>query len=60
VLRRINEAFLKYTSDEKQSLDEREAEQARAMLGALESRYGYCASCARDTVAYLLKKRYAE
>jgi len=60
VLQKMNENFMHYTSPEKHALDEREAEQAKAMLATLEGRYGYCVHCARDTVAYLLKKRYAE
>ncbi len=60
LLRKINETFLKFTLDEKDTLDAKEREQAQTMLAALTSRYGYCVHCARDTVAYLLKKRYAE
>jgi serine protein kinase len=61
VIRRINENFLEYTSDEGQrSLDAKDKEQALNMLKALETGFGYCKHCARDTIAYLLKKRYAE
>ena len=59
-LRKINENFLRYTSDERAGLDDDEREQVEHMLETLEKSYGYCANCARDTVAYLLKKRYAE
>lgn len=57
-LRKINENFLKYTSDQRASLTAKDAEQVAGMLKVLETRYGYCQDCARDTVAYLLKKRY--
>lgn len=59
-LRKIYEGFLQYTSDERRTLQEKEIEQSQHMLRVLESRYGYCQACARDTVAYLMKKRYAE
>ena len=60
VLRRMLETFLRYASDERGKLDDKERAHAKDMLTALEGRYGYCERCARDTVAYLLKKRYAE
>ncbi|MFC1610179.1 serine protein kinase PrkA [Myxococcota bacterium] len=61
LLQKLNENFLKFTSeDEKDSLEPKDREQAQIMLRSLESRYGYCKSCARDTVAYLLRKRYGE
>jgi predicted Ser/Thr protein kinase len=60
-LQKINETFLRFTSEnEKDSLDPRERAQAEAMLATLEQRYGYCRFCARDTVAYLLRKRYGD
>ncbi|OGQ77501.1 MAG: serine protein kinase [Deltaproteobacteria bacterium RIFOXYA12_FULL_58_15] len=61
ILRRLNINFLKFTSGDKQDgLEPKEREHATAMLECLESRYGYCRNCARDTVAYLLSKRYGE
>lgn len=60
VLRRLCETFLRYTSEDRRTLDAKESEQSEAMLRTLESRYGYCEHCARDTIAYLLKKRYAD
>ncbi|MEK7705604.1 MAG: serine protein kinase PrkA, partial [Myxococcota bacterium] len=59
-LRRINEAFLRFLSGDAKGLQPKEVEHATAMLKALTERYGYCEHCARDTVAYLLKKRYAD
>jgi predicted Ser/Thr protein kinase len=61
LLKKINESFLKYTApEERELLDAKEKEQAAAMLASLTSRFGYCEHCARDTVAYLLRKRYGE
>ncbi len=59
-LRRINENFLKYTSDDVDSIEPEAREQVEGMLAVLEKKYGYCVHCARDTVAYLLRKRYAD
>jgi serine protein kinase len=59
-LRKIYDSFLRYTSSDLASMDPKEREQAEGMLRSLEQRYRYCENCARDTVAYLLKKRYAE
>jgi serine protein kinase len=60
VLKKINENFLKHTSEDDKQLDQKEREQADQMLATLQQKYGYCPHCARDTVAYLLKTRYAE
>jgi predicted Ser/Thr protein kinase len=60
LLRKINENFMKVAEGEGHLLEPKDREQAEAMLSTLESRYNYCTHCARDTVAYLLKKRYAE
>jgi predicted Ser/Thr protein kinase len=60
VLRKLNENFLKYASDDAKGLEGKDLEQAAVMMQRLKSNYGYCEHCARDTVAYLLKKRYAD
>ena len=59
IVRKMNENFVKYTAGD-HNLELRELEQTENMLKAMTSRFGYCAHCAHDTVAYLLKKRYAE
>ncbi|MEZ4271492.1 MAG: serine protein kinase PrkA [Myxococcota bacterium] len=59
-LRRIIENFLKYTSDDKEGLTAEERQQIAGMLSVLEARFGYDINSARDVVAYLLKKRYAQ
>jgi serine protein kinase len=58
-LRRIVENFLKVTGGQAGMLDAKDVEQAEAMLATLKGRYHYCDDCARDTVAHLLKSRYA-
>ena len=60
LLRKINENFLKYTSGDQKNLDPKEIEQVEGMLETLRGRYGYALEAARETVAYLLKRRYAE
>ncbi len=60
LLRKVNENFLRYTAHEAAGLDAKELEQVQAMEQRLLSKFGYCTNCARDTVAYLLKKRYAD
>ncbi|MEO0815421.1 MAG: serine protein kinase PrkA, partial [Myxococcota bacterium] len=56
--------FLTFTSqdvtDVERVLDPKDAAQAKAMLDVLVERYGYRRESARDTVAYLLKKKYAD
>jgi len=53
------EDLLKYLAGEKSSMEESARKQSELMLGKLRDRFGYCEACARDVVAYLLKKRYA-
>ncbi len=60
VIRRLNEDFMKFTSDERKNLAPKEAEQAQKMQQTMYQKCGYCEHCARDVVAYLLKKRYAD
>ncbi|MCK5688950.1 serine protein kinase PrkA, partial [Myxococcota bacterium] len=55
---RINKNFLLYTAHDRKSLEPKELEHLEKMLGRLKERFGYCENCARDTVAYLVKKRY--
>lgn len=60
ILRKIIANFLKVTEGEGDLLEPRDREQAEAMRAAMVGRFKYCEHCARDTVAYLLKRRYAE
>lgn len=60
VLRRNIESFLQLTAEGPEGLEEKDVEQAQLMLDNLTQHYGYNKESARDTVAYLLKKRYSE
>lgn len=60
VLRRILENFVKLTEGDVKGLEAKDVDQAKRMLEALIDNHGYCEHCARDTVAYLLRKRYAD
>ena len=63
LLKKTNEDLLVYLAegaDKTRGRFERDAfERVETTLGNLERRYGYCRSCARDAVSYLLRKRYA-
>ena len=59
-LKKINENFMKYTSEEKGLLDAKETAQVEGMLQELKNSHGYSVDSARDAVAYLLKHRYSE
>lgn len=56
--------FLTFSSGEVRDadrvMDRKDAAQAKSMLDLLEKRYGYRKDSARDTVAYLLKNKYAD
>lgn len=60
VVRRIIRNFLKFTPQERSSLEAKDARQAEEMLKRLIERYHYNEESARDAVAYLVKTRYAE
>jgi len=63
VVKKTNEDLLQYLADGPERLRtrlDREAfERVETTLQNLKDTYGYCESCARDTVSYLLRKRYA-
>jgi len=60
VLEHNIESFLKLTSDDKGiGLDAKDKAQAQAMRTSLMNKYGYTEGSARDTVAYLLKRKYS-
>ena len=61
VLERNIENFLKATSDDTAVvLDAKDAAQVKIMRDALIQKYGYNERSARDTVAYLLKRKYSD
>jgi predicted Ser/Thr protein kinase len=63
VLKKTNEDLLVYLAEgaapTRQRLEREAFDRVETTLRNLEQRYGYCTSCARDAVSYLLRKRYA-
>lgn len=59
VLRKNKENILKYLSDDRGQLSSKEQAQVQETLSTMGSRYGYCESCAKDAILFLMKKRYA-
>jgi len=59
VLRKNKENVLKYLSEDRSQLSAKEQQQVQQTLATLTSRYGYCESCAKDAIVFLMKKRYA-
>ncbi|MBN1960523.1 MAG: serine protein kinase PrkA [Deltaproteobacteria bacterium] len=60
VLKKMYENFLKYTESDIADLSAKEIEQSAVMLNTLRDRYGYCQNCARDTVAFLVRRQHGE
>jgi predicted Ser/Thr protein kinase len=59
-LRRNKENFLRYLSDDRSSLLERDRLQVEKMLTTLRTRFGYCEHCGKDAIMYLMQKRYSD
>ncbi len=57
-IRRSREDVLRYLSDERGALEEKARRRVEETLATMRDRYGYCESCARDAVLFLLRKRY--
>jgi serine protein kinase len=58
VLRKNKENVLKYLSEERGTLTQREQAQVESTLETMAERYGYCEHCAKDAILFLMKKRY--
>ena len=58
VLRKNKENVLKYLSEDRGQLTPREQTQVQSTLKTMAERYGYCESCAKDAILFLMKKRY--
>lgn len=58
-LRKNKENVLKYLSEERGMLTQREQAQVESTLKTMRERYGYCDHCAKDAILFLMKKRYA-
>lgn len=55
---RAKEDFLRVVHGDTDNMDAKVLGHMREMLSTLRSRFGYCEHCAKDMVAYLMKKRY--
>jgi serine protein kinase len=58
-LRKNTENVLKYLSDDRGQLSSRERQQVEETLKAMGSRFGYCEYCAKDSILFLMRKRYS-
>ena len=59
VLRKNTENVLRYLSEERATLSSKEQTQVESTLKAMAEKHGYCEYCAKDSVLFLMKKRYA-
>ncbi len=59
LLKRNVENILKYLSDERSALSPKEQTQVRSTMEQMVSRFGYTEASARDSVVFLVRKRYA-
>ena len=60
-LRRNKENVLRYLApDERSSLAAKDAEVVEATLRRMHDEYGYCEHCAKDAIALLMSRRYAD
>lgn len=59
VLQKNTENVIKYLSDERASLSSKEQTSVQETLKTMASRYGYCEACAKDSILFLMRKRYA-
>jgi predicted Ser/Thr protein kinase len=60
VIRRLRDNYLRYLSDEKGLLLPKELAQIEGMLNTMVSKYRYCPDCARDSILFLMRRRYAD
>jgi serine protein kinase len=58
VLRKNKENVLKYLSEERGTLTQREQSQVESTLKTMSEKFGYCEHCAKDAILFLMKKRY--
>jgi predicted Ser/Thr protein kinase len=59
ILRRNEENVLKYLSDDRGGLSQKERAQVEDTLKAMSQRYGYCEHCAKDAILFVMRERYA-
>jgi predicted Ser/Thr protein kinase len=59
-LRRSKENVLKVLAGDEKGLAAKELSQVSEMLTIMHDRYGYCRSCAKDAILFLMRKRYED
>ncbi len=59
VVQKNAENVLRYLSEERAALSSKEQTQVESTLKVLTTKYGYCENCAKDTLLFLRRKRYA-
>ncbi|MCG3172031.1 MAG: hypothetical protein GMKNLPBB_00176 [Myxococcota bacterium] len=59
-IRKTNEEFQIYLSPDRQRLDNKTQDRMKEMMDRLASRYGYDEDSARETLAFLIRKRYGD
>lgn len=58
-LKRNVENILKYLSDERGTLSNKEQQQVRSTMDEMVARFGYTEASAKDAIVFLVRKRYA-
>ncbi|MGC4115377.1 MAG: serine protein kinase PrkA [Myxococcales bacterium] len=58
-LRKYSENVLAWLAGDRKELNAKDVAQVESTLEAMRKRYGYCDACAKDTIAFLVKRRYA-
>ncbi|HEY3451185.1 MAG TPA: serine protein kinase PrkA [Myxococcales bacterium] len=58
-LRKNAENTLAWLNGDRKALNAKDVAQVESALDAMRERYGYCDACAKDTIAFLVKRRYA-
>jgi predicted Ser/Thr protein kinase len=59
VLRKNTENILKSLSDDKGLLSSKEQAQVDETLATMANKFGYCTDCAKESILFLMRKRYA-
>jgi hypothetical protein len=63
ILKKTNEDLLLYLAEgadkARVRLDRESFERVETTTHSMQSRYGYCAACTKDSVSYLLRRRYS-
>ncbi len=59
-LRRNKENVLRVLAGDEKGMLPKEVSQVAEMLATMNKRYGYCPSCAKDAILFLMRKRYEE